>query len=67
MHPCQSDIIIKSTNEDKVPYFNANIYTEDKKELGKVDEIFGAVKDYVSFVVLSNDSCFKPNQCNFTF
>ena len=42
MHECESEIVCKSTNE-KIPYFNAPIYLENKSDIGKVDEI---VKDY---------------------
>lgn len=40
-------IVIKSTNKDTVPFFNAPIFLENKQQIGKVDEIFGPVKDYV--------------------
>ena len=33
---------------EKVPYFNAPIYLENKSQIGKVDEIFGPMQDYVS-------------------
>ena len=32
----------------QVPYFNAPIYLDNKSSVGKVDEIFGKVKDAVS-------------------
>lgn len=41
---CEGDIICKSTNE-KVPYFNAPIYLENKTQVGKVDEILGPVNE----------------------
>lgn len=47
-HPCEDDLVLKCTNE-KVPYFNAPIYLENKQQIGKVDEIFGPIRDYVSF------------------
>lgn len=31
-----------------VPFFNAPIYLENMDSIGKVDEIFGSIKDYVS-------------------
>ena len=34
----------------KVPYFNASIYLENIKKIGKVDEVFGRV-DNVMFTV----------------
>lgn len=30
---------------DKVPYFNAGIYLENKKKIGKVDEILGKINE----------------------
>mgnify|MGYP001037488958 CR=1 FL=1 len=38
----------KSTNE-KIPYFNAPVYLNDKNQIGKVEEIFGATNDVVRF------------------
>lgn len=40
MHAAEGEMICKSTNE-KVPYFNAAIYLQNKTAIGKVDEIFG--------------------------
>lgn len=37
----------KLTNE-KIPYFNAGIYLENKTQIGKVDEIFGPINESVS-------------------
>ena len=47
-HPCEDDIVCKGTNE-KIPYFNAPIFLENKQQVGKVDEIFGPIQDFVSF------------------
>ena len=33
---------------EKVPQFNAPIFLENKEQIGKVDEIFGPIKDFVS-------------------
>lgn len=53
MHPCEDDIVCKcTTEENKVPYFNAPVYLENKEQIGKVDEIFGQLRDFVSFVSL---------------
>merc|ERR1712166_1287045 len=49
MHPCEGDLIVKSTNE-KVPYFNAPIFLENITQVGKVDEIFGTIQEvYFTF------------------
>lgn len=34
---------------DDVPYFNAPVYLDNKQQVGKIDEIFGSLRDYVSF------------------
>lgn len=47
LHPCEDMLVLKSSNKDTVPFFNAPIFLENKKQIGKVDEIFGPVKDYV--------------------
>ena len=54
LHPCESDLVLKCTNEN-VPYFNAPIYLENKQQIGKVDEIFGPVTDFISFSVAAYD------------
>lgn len=42
---CQDDLVCKVTIQD-VPYFNAPIYLENKEQIGKIDEIFGNLRDY---------------------
>lgn len=39
----------KCTNE-KIPYFNAPVYLENKSQIGKVDDIFGPMTDFVSLI-----------------
>lgn len=46
MHSCEGDIVCKSINPSKVPYFNAPIYLENKSVVGKVDEILGPINEY---------------------
>ena len=41
----QDDLVCKVEIED-VPYFNAPIYLENKEQIGKIDEIFGNMRDY---------------------
>ena len=48
LHPCETDLVVKCTN-DMVPYFNAPIFLENKSQIGKVDEIFGPMTDFISF------------------
>ncbi|KAB0377514.1 hypothetical protein FD755_011958 [Muntiacus reevesi] len=50
LHPCEDDIVYKcTTDENKVPYFNAPVYLENKEQIGKVDEIFGQLRDFYLF------------------
>ncbi|KAK2154395.1 hypothetical protein LSH36_269g04023 [Paralvinella palmiformis] len=42
--PCEDDLVCRSTNE-KIPYFNAPIYLQNKQQIGKLDEIFGPIRD----------------------
>lgn len=48
VHPSEDDLVCKCTNE-KIPYFNAPLFLENKQQIGKVDEIFGPIRDFVSF------------------
>lgn len=64
MHPCEGDLVCKNTNE-KIPYFNAPVYLENKSQIGKVDDIFGPIKEnYFSVKLLPNmeASSFKKAQ-----
>ncbi|XP_065828546.1 H/ACA ribonucleoprotein complex subunit 1-like [Oscarella lobularis] len=52
MHECEGDLVCTATIE-KVPYFNAPIFLENKSQIGKVDEIFGPMTEYLFSVKLS--------------
>lgn len=52
LHACEGESVVKLTNV-KIPYFNAPIYLENKTQIGKVEEIFGAINDAVSVARLS--------------
>ncbi|MCP9266002.1 V-type proton ATPase subunit C [Dirofilaria immitis] len=45
-HTCEDDIVCHNTS-GKIPYFNAAIFFENKEQIGKVDEIFGGIKDNI--------------------
>ncbi|KAL0176050.1 hypothetical protein M9458_028380, partial [Cirrhinus mrigala] len=65
MHPCEDDIVCKAVTENnQVPYFNAPVYLENKEQIGKVDEIFGQLRDFVSLYVnvWNLDSAVRPNK-----
>lgn len=53
MHAAEGEMVCRSTN-DKVPYFNAFVFLENKTPIGKVDEIFGPTTE-VMFTVKPND------------
>lgn len=38
-----------------MPYFNAPIYLENKQQVGKIDEIFGNIRDYYVSIRLQED------------
>nr|XP_043611703.1 H/ACA ribonucleoprotein complex subunit 1-like protein 2 [Erigeron canadensis] len=44
VHAAEGDAVTKLTNE-KIPYFNAPIYLQNKTMIGKVDEIFGPINE----------------------
>ncbi|XP_011214043.2 probable H/ACA ribonucleoprotein complex subunit 1 [Bactrocera dorsalis] len=63
-YSCEDDLVCKVEIED-VPYFNAPIYLENKEQIGKIDEIFGTIRDYSVTVKLSenlNAKSFKNQQ-----
>lgn len=63
MHASEGDMFCKSINE-KIPYFNAPVYLENKTQIGKVDEILGPINE-VFFTVKVQEgvvaSSFKAN------
>uniref|UniRef100_A0A915JCR6 H/ACA ribonucleoprotein complex subunit n=1 Tax=Romanomermis culicivorax TaxID=13658 RepID=A0A915JCR6_ROMCU len=62
-HPCENQLVCKCTTE-KVPYFNAPVFLENKQQIGKIDEIFGSLRNHSISVILSDDvkaSSFKEN------
>lgn len=59
LHACEGDAVTKLTNE-KIPYFNAPIYLQNKTQIGKVDEIFGPINESVSFFFFTSFFVFPP-------
>lgn len=61
---CQDDLVCKVTIQD-VPYFNAPIFLENKEQIGKIDEIFGNLRDYYVTIKLGENmkaNSFKQQQ-----
>eukprot|EP00250_Pteridium_aquilinum_P034070 c6982_g1_i1 orf=151-753(+) len=44
LHACEGEAVSKLIIE-KIPYFNAPIYLENKTQIGKVEEIFGPINE----------------------
>ncbi|KAI4470914.1 nucleolar protein family a member 1 snornp protein gar1 [Holotrichia oblita] len=60
----QDDLVCKVEIED-VPFFNAPIYLENKEQIGKIDEIFGNLRDYSVTIRLGENmkaASFKKHQ-----
>jgi H/ACA ribonucleoprotein complex subunit 1 len=45
MHAVEDEMLCTSLVSDKVPYFNAPIYLQNKSVIGKVDEILGPINE----------------------
>ncbi|KAG8842665.1 H/ACA snoRNP pseudouridylase subunit, partial [Serendipita sp. 405] len=54
MHAVEDEMLCSSVLKDKIPYFNAPIYLENKSAIGKVDEILGPINE-VYFSVKMGD------------
>ena len=49
------DDLVAKVDIDDVPYFNAPIYLENKEQIGKIDEIFGNIRDFYVSIKLSDN------------
>ncbi|KIJ27845.1 hypothetical protein M422DRAFT_190535 [Sphaerobolus stellatus SS14] len=45
IHAVEDEMLCSSLMADKVPYFNAPIYLQNKSVIGKVDEILGPINE----------------------
>ncbi|PIL30466.1 hypothetical protein GSI_07165 [Ganoderma sinense ZZ0214-1] len=54
MHAVEDEMLCQSVMPDKVPYFNAPIYLQNKSVIGRVDEILGPINE-VYFSVKMGD------------
>ena len=45
VHAVEDEMLCASSMPDKVPYFNAPIYLQNKSEIGKVDELLGPINE----------------------
>ena len=63
VHAVEDEMLCSSLLPDKVPYFNAPIYLQNKSTIGKVDEILGPINEVYFSVKMSEGhiaSSFKP-------
>ena len=52
----------RCTNE-KIPYFNAPVYLENKSQIGKVDDIFGPMNEFVSCTAVRHHMTTRNSVC----
>jgi H/ACA ribonucleoprotein complex subunit 1 len=45
VHAVEGEMLCASVNPDRVPWFNAPIYLQNKSVIGKVDEILGPINE----------------------
>ncbi|KAF5330108.1 hypothetical protein D9758_016434 [Tetrapyrgos nigripes] len=53
MHAVENEMLCSSLMPDKVPYFNAPIYLQNKSVIGKVDEILGPINEVYFSIKMS--------------
>ncbi|KAJ3755210.1 H/ACA ribonucleoprotein complex, subunit Gar1/Naf1, partial [Lentinula raphanica] len=53
IHAVEDELLCSSTMADKVPYFNAPIYLQNKSVIGKVDEILGPINEVYFSIKMS--------------
>ncbi|KAI6109929.1 H/ACA ribonucleoprotein complex, subunit Gar1/Naf1, partial [Pisolithus sp. B1] len=54
LHAVEDEMFCASLIPEKVPYFNAPIYLQNKSAIGKVDEILGPINE-VYFSIKMNE------------
>ena len=54
MHAVEDEMLCSSLMPDKVPYFNAPIYLQNKSQIGKVDEILGPINEVYFSIKMEN-------------
>ena len=67
-HECENELVCKWTLEDKVPYFNSGVYLDNKRRIGKVDEILGKIHNIMFTVKMEpgvQSKSFQPNDLVF--
>ncbi|KAF9066817.1 Gar1/Naf1 RNA binding region-domain-containing protein [Rhodocollybia butyracea] len=54
IHAVEDEMLCSSLMPDKVPYFNAPIYLQNKSVIGKVDEILGPINEVYFSIKMSD-------------
>ncbi|KAG2020606.1 small nucleolar RNP protein [Coprinopsis cinerea AmutBmut pab1-1] len=54
IHAVEGEMLCSSLMPDKVPYFNAPIYLQNKSLIGKVDEILGPINEVYFSIKMEN-------------
>lgn len=54
IHAVEDEMLCSSSMPDKVPYFNAPIYLQNKSQIGKVDEILGPINEVYFSIKMEN-------------
>lgn len=63
-HDCESELVCRWNVADKVPYFNAGVYLENKRKIGKIDEILGKISETYFTVKMDPGVLAKSFQSN---
>jgi H/ACA ribonucleoprotein complex subunit 1 len=64
VHDCESELVCRWTIADKVPYFNAGVFLENKRKIGKIDEILGPIAEIYFTIKMDQgvlSKSFQPN------
>lgn len=65
VHAVEDEMLCQSLMPDKVPYFNAPIYLQNKAVIGRVDEILGPINEVYFSIKMGEGmpaSSFKAGQ-----
>ncbi|KAL0027087.1 hypothetical protein WJX79_004600 [Trebouxia sp. C0005] len=61
-HPCEGEAVCK-LSIDKVPYFNAPIFLQNKTQIGRIEEIFGGITN-TYFTIKMQDGVVATSYAN---
>ena len=67
-HDCGGELVCRWGMPEKVPYFNAGMYLQNKQKIGKLDEILGKINEIYFTIKLEpgvQSKSFQPNDLVF--